>query len=46
VNLIVGSYGGKYLARTSQSEMVEGDVGVHQTSLILEFEFEDAALML
>lgn len=42
VNPIVESYGGKYLARTSKIEMIEGDVEAHQNSVILEFPSEEA----
>ena len=41
VNQIVESFGGKYLARTSQIEMVEGEADIHQTSVILEFPSKD-----
>lgn len=43
VNQIVESFGGKYLARTSKVDMVEGDADLHQTSVILEFPSEEAA---
>ena len=42
VNAIVEMYGGKYLARTSQIKMVEGDTDIHQTSVILEFPSKEA----
>lgn len=43
VNQIVESYGGTYLARTSNFEMVEGHEEVHQTSVLLEFPSKNAA---
>lgn len=43
VNQLVTSYGGKYLARTSKVDLVEGGGTAHQTSVILEFPSSDAA---
>lgn len=43
VNQIVESYGGQYLARTGQYEMLEGNVPPHQTSIIMEFPSKEAA---
>lgn len=43
VNALVAGYGGKYLARTSEAEMMEGDGPLHQTSIILEFPSKEAA---
>lgn len=43
VNRIVEMYGGKYLARTSNHELMEGDGPLHQTSVILEFPSKEAA---
>lgn len=43
VNRIVERHGGRYLARTSRHEMMEGEAMLHQTSIILEFPSKDAA---
>lgn len=43
IDQIVGSYGGKYLARTSNHELVEGNMPLHQTSVLLEFPSQVAA---
>ena len=43
VNPIIERFGGKYLARTSQYEMMEGDTDRHQTAIILEFPSKEAA---
>lgn len=43
VNRIVESYGGKYLARTPQLTLVEGDARPHQTAIIMEFPSKEAA---
>lgn len=41
---IVESYGGRYLARTSEHELVEGEDELHQTTVILEFPSKEKAL--
>ncbi|SHO53401.1 DUF1330 domain-containing protein [Desulfopila aestuarii] len=43
VNQIVERYGGKYLARTSNIDQVEGTDSVPQTAVILEFPSREAA---
>lgn len=43
VNHIVEAYGGRYLARTANYEIMEGDATRHQTSIILEFPSKEAA---
>jgi len=43
VTSILESYGGKYLARTANFELMEGDALRHQTTIILEFPSREAA---
>jgi len=43
VTQVVERHGGKYLARTSSIDQVEGTGSVHQTAVILEFPSREAA---
>ena len=43
VNDIVADHGGRYLARTSQFDMLEGDDNRHQTAIVMEFSSREAA---
>lgn len=43
VTSILESYGGRYLARTGDYEIMEGEADRHQTSIILDFPSKDAA---
>ncbi len=43
VNGILEKFGGRYLARTGDYEIVEGASDRHQTSIILEFPSKEAA---
>lgn len=43
VNRIIAKHGGRYLARTSNYDVMEGSVAPHQTVILLEFPSREAA---
>lgn len=43
VSAIIEKNGGKYIARTQEVDLLEGDGDVHETSVILEFPSKEAA---
>ncbi len=45
VTKLVETVGGKYLARTSEAELIEGDGAVANISLIIEFPSREAAYL-